>query len=192
MSSDSQKHNRHSIRLPEYDYTKRGAYFITICTWQRECIFGDVIEGKAKLSLRGQIAQREWMRMERRFRWADFSNYVIMPNHVHGIIVIHDKSDCYEGRKRTDPNISVDPSSPHVAPGSLGAIVRAYKASVTWRIHVLPDGDGLPVWQRNYFDHIIRDEIEFYQIREYIRTNPLKWREDQLHPEAPPNRFNRV
>jgi hypothetical protein len=80
---------RHSLRLKGYDYTLPGAYFVTVCTWQRACTFGDVVEGEMRLNIFGEIANQGWIRLGKRFPWADFSSFVVMPNHVHGIIVIH-------------------------------------------------------------------------------------------------------
>jgi len=190
---DPQKHHRRSIRLKGYDYTQPGAYFVTICTWQRACSFGEVVQGEMRLNKQGQIANREWMRLERRFSTADFSAFVVMPNHMHGIVVMHadgrgageNHPDHGGGRHPLRPY-----EGPRVIPGSLAAIVRAYKASVTWRIHAMRGDEGSPVWQRNYYEHIVRDDEEYRRIIEYIQTNPLRWEADQLHPAAAPNRFN--
>jgi putative transposase len=193
MKYDSQKHHRRSIRLQGYDYTQPGAYFVTLSTWRRVCSFGEVVQGEMRLSPQGQIANREWMRLGRRFSTADFSAFVVMPNHVHGIVVLN--ADIRgAGGDRDHPNPDAYPLRPYEGPrvisGSLGAIVRAYKASVTWRIHAMRGGDGSPVWQRNYYEHILRDDNEYRQIIAYIQSNPRRWEADQLHPAAMPSRSN--
>jgi REP element-mobilizing transposase RayT len=187
-----------------YDYTLPGAYFVTLCARWRDCIFGDVVDGQVGLTLAGQVARDQWLQLARRFPQADFPAFVIMPNHVHGIVIIHDAKLRGAGEESDHPggdhpplrpydarphNVHPDDghpdhARPHVVPGSLGAIVRAYNAAVTWRIHASDGYSQVPVWQRNYYDHIIRNETELQKIWDYIDTNPAKWTSDQLHPAA--------
>jgi len=115
MKFDPQKHQRRSIRLKDYDYTQPGAYFVTLCTWRRECLFGDVANGAVQLSPFGRIAQEQWLRLGRRFPQVDFSTYVIMPNHVHGIIVLRDTGKG-AGEGDHKPDNQVPPLRPHEMP----------------------------------------------------------------------------
>jgi putative transposase len=185
---DPQRHHRHSIRLKGYDYSSAGAYFVTICTWQHMCTLGEVVDDVMQLNPAGRIASEQWLRLDQRFLENGFPASVVMPNHVHGIVVIH-------GASRDTGVISYDHSNgnnvPHVIAGSLGAIIRAYKASVSSRINALQGISAQSVWQHNYYDHIIRNEADLQRIENYILDNPARWAEDQLHPSAPPNNFNK-
>jgi putative transposase len=184
VSFDPKSHHRRSIRLKGYDYTQAGAYFVTICTWQHACSFGEIVDGVIRLTAEGRIASEQWVRLERRFPRADFSAFVIMPNHVHGIVVLTDEGrgagvesgNVGNGKPPLRPY-----NGPRVVPGSLGAIVRAYKAAVAFRIHAIGTNKVMPVWQRNYYEHIIRDEADWLLIMEYIEHNPQSWEEDRLN-----------
>lgn len=183
MQNNHPKFKRRSLRLPNYDYSQPGAYFITICSWQRACLFGKVIDGIMHLNQIGGIARDQWLRLGLRFPHSDIYSYIIMPNHMHGIIVINseisDTPESLEGSTCT-PLAQTHCARKHVSPGSLGAIVRAYKASVSWYIHALGGFNRKPIWQRNYYEHIIRDEQELQTIHDYIETNPQTWEQDRL------------
>jgi len=189
MPYDPQKHHRRSIRLKGYDYSQPGAYFVTICTWRRDCLFGEVVNGIMRLSPAGKIVQEQWTRLGQRFPQADFSIFVVMPNHIHGIVVMHDTGRGAGGHL-VDPSPGIPPLRPYVIPGSLGAMLRAYKSAVAFRINALRGRAEPPVWQRNYYEHIVRNEAEWQRIVEYIQANPVRWAEDQLHPNAAPGPFN--
>ncbi|GAP12942.1 transposase [Longilinea arvoryzae] len=164
--------NRRSIRLPGYDYTFPTAYFITILTWQRKPVLGTVIDHAIQLSETGTLAQREWLRLAQRFTQLELDEFVVMPDHVHGILLLKDvKNTQYTGANTPDGS----PSRPHVVPGSLGAIVRAYKSTVARLVNFSRFSDGEPFWQRNYFERVVSDERDIERIREYIRSNPLNW-----------------
>ncbi len=181
MSHNTDDHRRRSLRLPDYDYTQPGAYFVTICTYERKSIFGKVVNGEMILNEAGQVAQQEWLRLNIRFRHMDFSTYIVMPNHVHGIINVTADINCKE---LGDPALFAGPlrgtNKSHILPGSLGAVVRAYKASVTWRLRALGLINQTHIWQRNYYEHIIRNQRDFQAIYDYIQTNPQKWQQDRL------------
>jgi len=165
-----------------FDYSLEGAYFITICSHQRCNLFGEVNNGAMQLNPYGIIASEQWIRLQKRFRQSNFENYVIMPNHIHGIICIV-RGVGEEFEKFSPGNQPLRPYNiPYVTPGSLGAIVRAYKASVAFRINAIRGSAAPPVWQRNYHDHIIRNEQEYEAIWNYIDTNPANWVDDQLNP----------
>jgi REP element-mobilizing transposase RayT len=316
MPYDPQKHHCRSIRLKDYDYTQPGAYFVTLVTYQRESLFGQIVGGKIQLTPLGEIVQQEWTRSTQLRREIELNDqeFVIMPNHLHGIVwLLHPAaSNPFVGADgvrpmtvdpgargapqpyRDDDGIArddtdnvgadgirpgnavrldgvrpttVDPGArgapqPYrdddgiarddaddvwadgihpgnavrpmdgvrpmtVDPGARGApqpyrdddgvarddaddvgadgtrpaprrirreaqslasFVAGFKASVTSRAR--RELDAWNIWQRNYYEHIIRNEAELAQIRIYIQTNPLRWDADQLHPSAPPNRFN--
>jgi putative transposase len=180
--SGFKNHHRRSIRMRGYDYSLEGAYFITVCTYQRLNLFGEVMNGAMQLNPYGIIAGEQWVRLQKRFPQSIFEHYMIMPNHVHGII--HIVRGAGEGFDQTTPEMP--PQRPYgfplVNPGSLGIIVRAFKASVTYRINAIRSPINPPIWQQNYYDHIVRNEQELNQIWNYIDNNPQSWFEDQLNP----------
>ncbi len=174
---DPQKHHRKSIRLKEYDYSQAGAYYVTIVTYQRDCLFGDVINKEMVLNGFGKIADECWCAIPEHFPNVELGEYVVMTNHVHGIIVI---TDDRRGAAMLRP---YDDNSTHkinVKPGSLGAIVRSYKSAVSYRINKELNATG--IWQRNYYDHIIRDEKDLQNKTDYIEANPMLWDEDDNNP----------
>jgi REP element-mobilizing transposase RayT len=191
MPYDRNRHHRRSIRLRGYDYAQAGAYFITLVAAGRECLFGEVVDGVAHLSAWGQIAREEWDRTAVLRPYVSLDAFMIMPNHVHGIVVIEPPPDDSVGaQRRCAPTPTADSIPDHEPPQafgqlaarSLAAIVRAYKSSVTYRINTLRDTEGAPVWQRNYYEHIIRNERDLNAIRDYIEANPMNWERDTENP----------
>jgi REP element-mobilizing transposase RayT len=202
---DATKHHRQSIRLPGYDYTSPGAYFVTICLQRGECLLGQVVDGEMHLNEWEQVASHYWKRIPHHFHHVQLDAWVVMPNHLHGIIVISGRGGASLASASSTGNLTTGETGlsapvaagdtpplrqPGLPPGSLGAIVGNYKSVSTRRINHLRDIPGIRFWQRNYGEHIIRDERSRNRIREYIETNPARWPEDQLHPDAPPNQFN--
>ena len=196
------RHHRRSIRLKNYDYSQSGIYFVTICTKNREHIFCSIENGETKLSEEGIIADKCWMEIPTHFPDVVLHEYVIMPNHIHGIIEIKKSMDVLDWDACDDVDVhnNVDvrdivgaknfspqphPPSPQPHPSSLtnesirptgtsrtiGSIVRGFKIGVT-------KGIGYSPWQRNYYEHIIRDYMGYVKIAEYIVQNPLKWEND--------------
>ena len=193
---DSQKHHRRSIRLQEFDYSQPGAYYVTIVTWHREPLFGDVIEGQMKLNKAGDIVHWEWENLTRRFPYIILGAFVVMPNHVHGILIFHpsvgatrldlNRKDSSNTSLLTrtvdDVNLKGSPLPHGPKPASLGAVIAQFKSHVTkrlWKMHSLID---TPIWQRNYYEHIIRNEKALQNITDYINGNPLMWQEDDENP----------
>ena len=186
MRDNSRNHRRRSIRLKGYDYTQPGAYFVTICTWNRTCLFGNVVGGTMVLNAMGEIVWDEWFRSAQIRAEIELhvNEFGVMPNHVHGIIWIvsgidgthgrwvgaHGRAPLHTGRQLRRP------------PRSLGAFIAGFKSAVTKRINELRGTPGAPVWQRNYYEHVIRDDASLYRIREYIATNPLRWHLDRENP----------
>jgi REP element-mobilizing transposase RayT len=174
---DLQKLHRRSIRLKGYDYSQAGAYFVTLVAYQRDCLFGEIRDAKMVLNDLGTIADECWRAIPDHFQLVELGAHVIMPNHVHGIIIIND-SDVV-GAQHAAP-LPVPQSSPYVKPGSLGAIVRSYKSAVTRRIGRELNATG--IWQRNYYEHIIRNDIDLQRITDYIEANPSRWNDDNENP----------
>ena len=166
MSYDPQRHHRRSIRLLEHDYSSAGVYFFTTCTHQRECCFGEIINNQMALNVAGQIAETEWQELAARFPAALFDAFVVMPNHLHGIIVLN-------------PSLT-DNKAP-----SLGQILRVLKSRTTVAINRLSERAGHPLWQRNYYEHIIRNGEVLEKAQRYILLNPERWEKDAENPIHP-------
>lgn len=171
MPYDPHKHHRQSIRLKGYDYTLAGAYFVTICTYKREPMFGKIVDGKMQLSLLGQLVYAEWQKTAVIRPNIYLDAFVVMPNHLHGIIVIYFNEA--EGRPDGSPVQSTSLQSE-----SLGAIVGQFKSKVTKRYRRFRKNDDSPIWQRNYYEQIIRNERHLTAVQQYIYNNPANWASD--------------
>ena len=174
-------HRRRSPRLRDYDYTQPGAYFITICAKDRDCVFGHVMDGSMHLNKVAQIVQEEWLGTAFIRREIDLDEFILMPNHVHGIVVIKDDAVGATGRSPLRAH-SMPRSGP--APRSLGSFVAGFKAGSTKRINQHRETPGVPVWQRNYYEHVVRDEEDLRRIQKYIANNPLAWETDKENPDC--------
>ena len=165
----SKPHHR-NIRLPEYDYSSEGAYFVTICTQDRKCILGDIIDGQMKLSKYGRIVEQCWNDLVNHYTGFELDTLVIMPNHVHGVIFITGTVNVIinvgDGFKPSPTGRII------VKSHGLTEIVRAFKTFSARKINGQRNTQGQKVWQRNYFEHIIRNERSLARIREYIYNNP--------------------
>lgn len=167
--------DRKSIRLPDYDYTQAGAYFITLVTHKRECLFGDLDQSQIQLSPIGNVIQEVWKSIPIHFPQTTVDHFVIMPNHIHGIITV-------VGARHAVPlpinkqNIEQfgKPTS-----GSIPTIIRSFKSEVTRRVNIMRQTPGESLWQRNYYERVIRNETEFQAIYDYILANPINWRDDE-------------
>jgi putative transposase len=171
-----QKFHRRSIRLKEYDYSQTGAYFVTLVTVDRACLFGEVEAGVMRLNPFGSIVENEWRRLGERFERINLDEWVVMPNHLHGILLIVEEDVNRAGTGEMQGKATGAP------PGSLGAIVGSYKSITTRMVNALRRTPGELVWQRNYYEHIIRNEDEWEAIRSYIRNNPPQWELDRENP----------
>jgi len=174
---DPKIHHRRSIRLKGYDYSQAGAYFVTIVAYQRECLFGEVGDGEIVLNDYGLIVQKEWERSEEIRNEVELGIYVVMPNHLHGIVIL--KNDTVVGATGRSP--LQQPRGPE--PKSLGALMAGFKSSVTKQINIIRDTPGHPVWQRNYYESIIRNEREMDRLHRYIEFNPSQWMDDNENPD---------
>jgi REP element-mobilizing transposase RayT len=171
---------RKSTRLGEYDYSRSGWYFITVCTKNRTKWFGDVVNGEMVLNAYGKIARDRWLWLARQYDYLKLDEFIVMPNHMHGIMVIENSII-----RSSRDNPRVVPTVPMAIYNrrynSLSKSVNAYKTTSSKLIHQ----DGLMdfIWQRSFYDHIIRDEESLGSIREYIINNPMKWDRDRNNPE---------
>ena len=191
---DPERHHRRSIRLPGFDYTRPGAYCVTICTHQRECTLGQIEDGKMILNIYGQIAHEEWVRSAVIRHEIQLDEFIVMPNHLHGIVIITDDASGathsvgahgFVGATGRSP-LRMQTMRPGPPPKSLGSFIAGFKSAATQRINALRGTPGLPVWQHNYYEHVIRNEDEWNEIRTYIAENPLKWELDENHPSRLP------
>jgi putative transposase len=190
---DSRKHHRRSIRLKGYDYSESGAYFVTVVAFQRECLFGEIVDGEMKLNRYGEIVQKWWDDIPIHFPNAEIWAFVVMPNHIHGIIAITDRrgmvpvpdDDQIRNQYVSDGEIPSlqqgEMTSPLHLP-TLGQIVAYFKYQSTKEMNALGNGAITKFWQRNYYEHIIRNEHEMGNIWKYIKTNPCKWANDGENP----------
>ncbi len=175
MSYNPGRYHRRSIRLKSYDYSQTGAYFVTVCTLDRECVFGEIADGQMRLNPLGEIVQACWRSLPQHFSHLELDVIVIMPNHVHGIIVLNGVGAQHAAPLHRHPHTNVPP-------GSLGAIVRSFKSAASKQINELRTPPGTPLWQRNYYEQIVRNADELHSIRQYIVNNPLQWALDRENP----------
>ena len=180
MPYDPEIHHRRSIRLRGYDYSQPGSYYVPLCTQGKEHLFGQIVEGEMHPNERGDCVARCWKWLAQQYLYIDLDEWTVMPNHLHGIIVITDGT----GASRNAPTETcgiVGRGGSRTAPTKrkpLGRLVGAFKTVSTDYINQLRGTPTRPLWQRDFYDHIIRNEDELNKIREYIRTNPLRWASD--------------
>jgi putative transposase len=232
LKDSSKKHQRKSIRLSEYDYSFPNWYYITICAHEKRNLFGKINNGKMILNKFGYVVEEEWIQTKEIRKYVDLDYYIIMPNHLHGIIIIeqsiddagatrrYESKDLYgrgelnsptgdkSGRiqyvptnnklkspSHTTKNVGatrrvaqnnddraiqrIAPTRQTLIPNSLGSIIGQFKSKVTKRLRELSGNSDLKIWQRNYYEHIIRNEIDLQNIRKYTKLNPLKWEIDE-------------
>ena len=178
MEPKSNLPRRRATRLQDYDYCQSGFYFVTICVQHRKCIFGTMIDGKMQLNELGNIVTEYWNHIPQHFSSVEIGDYVIMPNHIHGIIALNDVGTRSPRPKNSNKELTDNTSSP-----SLGKIIAYFKYQSTKHINQYHNTPGTRIWQRNYHDHVIRDNIDLQRLRQYIQSNPMKWELDQLHPD---------
>jgi REP element-mobilizing transposase RayT len=191
MTYDPRLHHRRSIRLPGYDYAQPGAYFVTLVAWHRACLFSEIVDGEVHLSPGGQVVWRLWHALPSHAPHLHLGACVIMPNHLHGILwIVEDpgKGEAFSLWENASPlrgsprreNASPQQRPNGTQPGSLGAAIQSLKSVSTRQINQLRGTPGAPVWQRNYYERIVRDQAALERITAYILNNPRRWMEDQL------------
>jgi len=157
--------------LKGYDYSQPGAYFVTIVAWHRECLFGDVVDGEVVLNEFGKIVSERWQWLEIQYDYIELGAWLVMPNHFHGILIIHGNG---RGGSRTAPT--------PIKRKPLGGLIGAFKTVSTKQINIIQKTEAQPVWQRNYYEHVIRNAKAMQNITNYIEANPLLWNEDNENP----------
>jgi putative transposase len=191
---DPQKHHRRSIRLKGYDYSSEGAYYVTIVTQGRECLFGEIIDGEVHLNKYGEIVQKWWNEIPIHFPTVELGAFIIMPNHVHGIIFITAERRGEVVSPRDIPNNNIldanadgtddqGGETPPLPKPTLGQIVAYFKYQSTKEMNRIETENAITkFWQRNYYEHIIRDEKDLQNKTDYINANPSLWDEDDNNP----------
>jgi REP element-mobilizing transposase RayT len=149
---------RKTIRLKDYDYSSAGYYYITICTKDRKCILGKAENDSITVSKLGEIITKNWNALVSMYKHIELNQYVVMPNHIHAIIVLNE--NCTK---------------------TIGDIICGYKSKTAREYNKINKLNGEAIWQRGYYEHIIRNEKELYRIQKYILENPIKWKYDRLY-----------
>jgi len=170
---------KRSGRLKDYDYAQAGAYFVTLVTAERNCIFGEIVKEAMHLSDLGKTADACWRAIPEHFPAVELGAFVVMPNHLHGILVIHE-SGHGTGRLRLHDEGNDFPHKINIKPGVLSAVIRSYRSTVSYRTHQEHDAAG--IWQRNYYERLIHNEREMDTIWRYIEANPAQWDKDDQNP----------
>ncbi|MGH8050994.1 MAG: transposase [Arenimonas sp.] len=165
MTFDNKIHHRKSICLRHYDYSQAGGYFITVCTQDRECLFGDIVDDEMQLNDSGLIIKAIWQEIPSHCPQIELDAFVVMPNHFHGFFYI------------SPSELGAASSAPTV-----GKIMRRFKSTSAIAVNKLLGRASQPLWQRNYWERVVRDEKELHAMQEYIGNNPLQWHLDKLHP----------
>jgi REP element-mobilizing transposase RayT len=174
-------HHRRTIRRQEYDYSQRGAYFMTICTHDRECLFGEIINDAVNMNEYGRIIAEEWAALAELRDEIEMGEFVVMPNHFHGIIIFTADIDHAVGAIHELP-LPHDQQTQR-RKMALPKVIGRFKMRSAKRVNLCRNTSGTPVWQRNYYEHIIRDQTDYTRIAEYITDNPRRWMNDSLHPD---------
>lgn len=198
MRFDPDRHHRRSVRLKYYNYAQAGAYFVTVCTHERECVFGNVVDGEMRLNEYGKTTTVCWEEIPNHFAGVELDAFVVMPNHVHGVVVIANDRQQPPNSRATHASPLRKPRGPQRK--SIGAIIGAFKSASTKRVNEMRQAPGMFLWQRDYYEHVIRDENEWNRVREYIAANPARWAEDVNNParsrdarsEAPEKEFQGI
>ena len=196
MPYDRDVHHRRSIRLPGYDYARAGAYFVTICAQNRECLFGEITDSEMRPNNAGRMVQVVVAELPLHFHGVATPAFVLMPNHPNMIInleapILGDPGVPEFGRAGTSLSLRLSPQVPEQGrAAAVPEIVAALKSITTTRYRVGVPEQGWPafpgkLWQRNYYEHIIRDDGELHAVHQYILDNPLRWDEDEENPHAP-------
>ena len=174
--------HRHSLRLKDYDYSQAGAYFITLCTFQRRNLFGEIQHEMMLLNNLGCIASAQLLELPNHFSFLELGEWIVMPNHIHAILILNDKGEASRKDNTNLPKPHGSDASPlrpnGTAPGSIGAVIQNYKSLTSRRITDQWEKLKGSIWQRNYYEHIIRNERELQAITDYIQTNPQNWEKD--------------
>ncbi len=182
MDKFKNKYRIPSARLQNWDYSSNGAYFITICTQNREHFFGEIVNNKMQLNELGQLAEKYWLEIPNHFPFIELENFVVMPNHTHGILIIdfNPGTNCRGAINRTS-TIGIGGVTGNKNPmlhQNISRIIRWYKGRCSFEMHKIHADFA---WQSRFHDHIIRDTPSFKRIQTYIKNNPMNWNEDKFY-----------
>lgn len=178
MTYNPDIHHRRSIRLREFDYSSSGGYFVTTCVQNRECLFGNIFNGVMALNDAGMLVESVWNGLTEHFPSIGFDAFVVMPNHVHFIVTI-----VVPGEDEDDGAAQENRATQGCAP-TLAQVVGAFKSISAAQVNSLLSRTGQPLWQRNYYERVVRNEAELNGFRDYIIHNPLKWEDDTENPKT--------
>lgn len=173
---------RKSIRLKHYDYSLPGRYYVTICTQDRRCLFGEISGGEMILNDAGKIINRWWLEIQERFKNVALDQYQITPNHIHGVAVIVGVG-LPNPRGDGGRNGRGNPAPTRMERSTLGQIIAYFKYQSTKQINALRGTPGKRLWQRNFYENIIRTKNDLRKIRKYIENNPQMWDRDRNNPQ---------
>ena len=181
----STRRSRHKdLRLQGYDHSTPGGYFVTVCVRNRDCVLGAIVDGEMRPSGEEELVQAPWTSLTQRFPLVDLDAFVLMPNHIHGVIILSEPAET--GDSHDLHTVAARFIAPACTPGpvrrlpALGEVVHTFKAVSTHSIR--RDGNPGFAWQRDYYEHVIRNEHDLEQIRDYIVSNPAKWELDHENP----------
>ena len=177
MDTGSRYPRRKTLRLPDYDYSQPGAYFITLLTYRRQQMLCDILDGEPVYTRFGLIVKDSWMNLVQYHARLRLDEFCIMPDHLHGILWLVEDSN--GGSTPIDPRVSEPATEMSTASGLLSEIIRGFKSFSARKINTIRGTTGSPVWQRGFYEHVISGEDELNQIRQYILENPLKWQFEQ-------------
>lgn len=200
MTFDRGKHHRRSIRLSNYDYSQSGTYFVTVCSQNRDCLFGEIVAAAMLMNPAGQMLEKWWSELPHKFQSIQIDEHAVMPNHFHGIIIVTNQTSRADpvrslvtGHPRWDvptPDMVIrrgDPAWSPTARPTLGDAIHWFKTMTTNEYIRKTMECGWPpfadrLWQRNYYEHVVRDEQDLERIRAYIRNNAFRWQDDEDNP----------
>ncbi len=171
---------RRLVRLPDYDYSQDGAYFVTVRTTQGRCVFGEVTDNTSLLNRLGLLVSQCWSDIPAHFQHVSLDEFVVMPNHLHGIVLLSTADNDWNATNRGG---LPGGSRPRLRIPTLADIVGAFKSAVTRRLNELRGTPAARLWQRSYYEHVIRNETALQEVRRYIVENPIKWQLDDDNPK---------
>ena len=171
---------RRPMRLRHFDYSSSGAYFVTICTRYRLCVLSNVMDGNVLLNEYGRIVESVWKNLPRHYPHVQMDACIIMPNHIHGIVMLHTEGVDDSSKERAGFKPAPTGECPKLH--ALTEVVRGFKTFSARKINALRGTTGTSLWQRGYFEHVIRGESSLDRIRQYIGDNPMRWCEDPENP----------
>ncbi len=185
-----EKPRRKATRFGEHDYSRAGRYFVTVCAENRRSAFGEIVNEEMRLSAVGAVAQECWRLIPNHFPSADIGEFIVMPNHIHGIVIVGDadcrgRDACMRGTRLPRRPPQSENQNANRSKMSLSKIMQGFKSAVTRTVGKRRNDHAFG-WQRSFYDRVIRDDAELNRIREYIRDNPSKWAFDRYNPENRP------